>query len=117
MRDIVTDPTYLDLSLPAGARLRHHVPSTHNAFAYIFEGEARFGPDAGQPVAAGNLVILGEGEHVRVQAEDQAARLLLVAGRPLGEPVAWGGPIVMNTELELQQAFAAYQDGTFLDRP
>ena len=115
VRDIVTEPTYLDLRLPANGELEHPVPRPHNAFAYLFEGEARFGPDGGQPVGAGHLVIFGAGDGVQVRATDQAARLLLVAGRPLGEPVAWGGPIVMNTDEELRRAFADYQDGTFLD--
>ena len=83
--------------------------------AYVFEGQASPGDHPAAPVDAGNLVIFGAGDLVRIQAPNRDARFLLVAGRPLAEPVAWGGPIVMNTDQELRQAFEDHQRGTFLD--
>ena len=114
VQEIVTDPTYLDVSLPGGATLKHPVPAGHNVFAYVFEGQASPGPGAGTTAAAGQLVIFGEGDSVQVRAPNQDARFLLIAGRPLGEPVAWGGPIVMNTDEQLRQAFQEYHNGTFI---
>lgn len=116
VQDIVTDPLYVDVTLAPGASLTAGVTPGHNAFAYVFEGEARFGEalDA-PPVDARHLVVFDDGDAVRATGGDEAGgRLLLVAGRPLREPVAWRGPIVMNTEAELRQAFEAYRKGTFL---
>jgi redox-sensitive bicupin YhaK (pirin superfamily) len=106
------DPTYLDVSLPAGGRFAQAVPEGHSAFVYVFEGTANVGDTA---VGQNSLAVLGAGgEAVAVAADgDGPARLLLVAGRPLNEPVARYGPFVMNTRAELQQAFADYQAGRF----
>ena len=114
VQDIATDPLYLDLSLQAGAELTLDVGAVRNAFAYLYRGAARLGPAAGRTVTARELAIFGPGDQVRVLAGDAEVRLLLVAGKPIREPVAWGGPIVMNTQEELRQAFAEYEDGTFL---
>ncbi|SFN06007.1 hypothetical protein SAMN05660284_00435 [Formivibrio citricus] len=104
----VTEPLYLDIHLPAGARCSHPVPSTHNAFLYAYRGELEV---AGERVAERRMAILAnDGEAVEIQAI-QASRVLLIAGRPLGEPIAQHGPFVMNTEEELQQAVADYQMG------
>jgi redox-sensitive bicupin YhaK (pirin superfamily) len=105
------DPTYLDVSLPAGGRFEQAVPAGHNAFVYVFEGTAQVGDTT---VGQNSLAVLGVGETVTVAADgDGPARLLLVAGRPLNEPVARYGPFVMNTQAELQQAFGDYQAGRF----
>lgn len=109
-----TSPTYLDLQLGAGDRFEHALPSGHTVFAYVYEGSARFGD--GQDAAtvqAGELVVLGEGEAVALEGRDADTRLILVAGQPLGEPVARYGPFVMNTQEELRQAFADFQSGRF----
>jgi redox-sensitive bicupin YhaK (pirin superfamily) len=105
------------VSMPAGRSFEQPVPRGHAAFAYVFEGEAILGTDAagaGTPVAAVRLALLGDGEIVGVRTADRAARLLLVSGRPLGEPVARHGPFVMNTRDEIQQALRELREGTFI---
>ena len=113
VRDIVTDPTYLDVELPAGGAFATPVPRGHTAFCYVVDGGLRL---AEGPLAAGSMVVLGDGDEVVLAAGDAGARCLLAAGRPLREPIAWWGPIVMNTEEELRTAIADYRDGTFVAR-
>lgn len=111
--DVVIDPEYLDVALPAGAEFVHPVGVGYTALAYVHGGVAEFAPG----VEAGNAttVLFGEGDHVRIRATgEETARFLLVSGRPLREPIAWRGPIVMNTDEELRHAFAEYRDGTFV---
>jgi len=108
------DPEYLDVSLKPGARFEHAVKPGHTVFAYVFEGEGYFGPDAKQAHGDGSLLLLGPGDTVLVRAESKPARFLLVSGKPLGEPIAWSGPIVMNTPEELRQAFEEFENGTFI---
>jgi hypothetical protein len=120
IRDILTDPLYVDLSAPPGARFVQPIPRGHTVFAFVFEGRACFpSADGADDTCVGehSLVVLGDGDTVRLTTRDEAARLLLVAGKPLGEPVAWRGPIVMNTEAELEQAFEDYRNGTFARMP
>jgi hypothetical protein len=105
---VATDPTYLDISLAPGARYSHALPKEHNAFAYIFEGSAVIG---GKDVAKSQLAVLSQGQTVEIAAGTEAGRLILVAGRPLREPVAKYGPFVMNTAAEIHQAIADYQSG------
>jgi len=111
VRDVVIDPTCLDVTLPAGASFTAPVTRGHTAFAYVFEGAARCN---GSRIDAGHLALLGDGDEIDIAAPDAAARFLLVAGKPLGEPVAWWGPIVMNSEAELRTARDEYQRGTFV---
>jgi len=112
--DVVIDPTYADLSLPAGAELRLPTPRGHTAFAYVIEGAAHFDEARSRAVPDRHLVLLDDGDEVILSASDTPARLLFIAGKPLGEPVAWRGPIVMNTEQELRTAFEEYRNGTFI---
>ena len=114
VRDLVGDPEYLDVALPGSAGFIHSVAKGHTAFAYVLEGEGRFEPGQKQAVGAENLLLYGEGEKVSIQSEKAGLRFILVSGRPLREPVAWRGPIVMNTEAELDVAFAEYRKGTFI---
>ncbi len=111
--DVVTEPEYLDVELAAGAVFHHPVPRGHTAIAYVIGGEAQFGGDG---VMRDNttLVVLGDGDEVVVESGRKPARFLLVSGRPLREPVAWHGPIVMNTQEELRQAFRELEEGTFI---
>ena len=114
-----TDPTYLDLSLEPGAEWVQPLKADHAAFLYVFEGAVKVGVGAAASVVgAQQLAVLTEGEEVRITgasagAGGKSARAILVAGRPLREPVAKYGPFVMNTREELQQAFQDYQSGRF----
>jgi len=128
---IAADPRYLDISVPAGRRKSFKVETTRHAFAYVFEGSGTF-RDASQPQAVqtdriqpdgseqkdmvGNraLVLFDRGDEVTVQAGPAGIRFLLVSGQPLKEPVAWQGPIVMNTPEELRLAYAELHNGTFI---
>jgi len=107
---IATDPVFADLALPAGGSFSLALPSGHNAFIYPFEGEALIG-DPVRAVPRGSLAVLGPGDGVAVAAGASPARMLLVAARPLNEPVARYGPFVMNTQAEIRQAIADYQAG------
>jgi redox-sensitive bicupin YhaK (pirin superfamily) len=108
-----TDPTYLDVALDAGAQYVHTLPEQHAAFMYVFEGSVRVGNSS--VVKTGELVVLGEGAEVRLTGESkgQASRAIVVAGRPLHEPVARYGPFVMNTREQLIQAVEDFQKGKF----
>jgi quercetin 2,3-dioxygenase len=113
VRDIVIVPQYLDVSVPADKLFVHPVPKGHTVFVYVIEGQARFGAEK-KTVTTDHLALFADGEAVKVQTEDQNVRFLLIAGKPIGEPVAWYGPIVMNTQAELHAAFEEYRNGTFL---
>ncbi len=109
-----TEPVYLDIALQAGAKWRHALPEGHNAFLYAFEGVLAVGEgDDARALEAQELAILGGGDTLILSAGEAPARLLLVAGRPLREPVMRHGPFVMNTRQELMQAFVDYQEGRF----
>jgi redox-sensitive bicupin YhaK (pirin superfamily) len=114
VRDVVAAPEYLDITVDAGSVYEHPTPVGHTAFIYGVEGEAVVGSGETHTVAQGQVALLGDGNSVRVAAQDQAFRYLLVSGKPLGEPVAWQGPIVMNSQGELKAAFREYRDGTFV---
>jgi hypothetical protein len=111
---VATDPLYLDIALPASVTASVPVEAEHNAFAYVFEGSARIGAEA-QLVERGQLAVLSLGDTVTVEGgPNGGGRLILVAGRPLREPVAKYGPFVMNTPQEIHQAIADYQAGRFV---
>ena len=130
---IAADPTYIDVTVPPGKRKRLPVEKTRHAFAYVFSGSGKFcnasaplavpteslgWADTALPAEADNrsLILFDTGDDVEVQAGEDGIRFLLVSGKPLQEPVAWYGPIVMNTQAELQQAFEELQKGTFLKK-
>ncbi|MGO9639043.1 MAG: pirin family protein [Terracidiphilus sp.] len=128
---VAADPRYVDISVPPGKRKRIKVETTRNAFAYVFAGVGTF-RDASDPRAVltesavdpnaapiydaknHSLVLFNRGDEIVVQAGPEGIRFLLVSGKPLEEPVAWYGPIVMNTQQQLQQAFQELEKGTFL---
>lgn len=110
-----TEPTYLDIMLPKGTELEQPLPSGHTAFVYVFEGAATIGDaPAGGRVERGQLAVLSKGETVIMSNHGTAeSRLLLVAGRPLNEPIARHGPFVMNTDGEIRQAIDDFRAGLF----
>jgi hypothetical protein len=112
---ITIEPEYLDVGIEPGASWSHSTPVGHTYFAYLFAGEAVFGA-AGEPMAAGGgtVVLFGDGGFVSFAAGVAGARFLLVGGRPLREPIAWRGPIVMNTSEELALAWRELDEGTFI---
>jgi redox-sensitive bicupin YhaK (pirin superfamily) len=129
--EVAAEPTYLDVTVPAGCRKALPVATVRNAFAYVFAGHGQIcnvsaplavptepagWADTAPPADADNrsLVLFDRGDEVTVQAGEEGIRFLLISGKPLQEPVAWYGPIVMNTQEELRQAFAELDRGTFL---
>lgn len=111
---VATQPVYQDIGLAAGIAYSAPVPATHQAFVYVFEGSVQAGPAGSRHrVERGQMAVLGSGDHLELVAESDGARLLLIAGLPLREPVARYGPFVMNTPQEIQQAFMDYQNGRF----
>lgn len=109
-----TEPLYLDVSLSPGSAWTCPLPAGHNAFAYVFEGDASLGEgEDARAVELQQLAVLGGGSRLQMRAGAQGARLIVVAGRPLREPIARHGPFVMNTREELMQAFVDYQEGRF----
>ncbi|HEX6977697.1 MAG TPA: pirin family protein [Alphaproteobacteria bacterium] len=107
---IATDPVYLDVALPAGQVFAHALPVGHTAFIYLYDGAVSVG---GTALRRGDLGVLGDGTRVEIESSGRPARLLLVAGRPLREPIARWGPFVMNTPEQIRQAIADYQMGRF----
>ena len=105
---------YLDVEMPAGAEWTFDNDKDATLFIYILQGEGRFGPDEGSPVPEKHAVLFGEGERFQAEAGSQGIRFLLLSGKPLREPVAWGGPIVMNTRAELDLAFRELDEGRFI---
>jgi quercetin 2,3-dioxygenase len=109
-----TDPTYLDIRVDAGADFTLPLPAGHSAFIYVYEGSAAVGVGReAATIGAQELAVLGDGNEVRLEGRAPRTRAILVAGRPLREPVARYGPFVMNTREEIMQAFADYQSGKF----
>jgi redox-sensitive bicupin YhaK (pirin superfamily) len=114
VRDVVVEPEYLDVILEPGADLEHPTPPGHTVFAYAVNGRGKVGPNGTHELGRGQLALFANGGSVLAKASDVPFRFLLVSGKALGEPVAWSGPIVMNTREELAAAFREYQDGTFI---
>jgi redox-sensitive bicupin YhaK (pirin superfamily) len=112
MQRDVTEPLYLDLRMPAGTHFAQSLPATHNAFIYVFRGSVHVGETA-VPLARMAILANAAGSDGVVISADADSRVLLIAGRPLGEPIAQYGPFVMNTEAEIQQAVRDYQAGKF----
>jgi len=111
--NIATDPLYLDLHLDAGASAQIDVPEAHNAFVYIYEGVAKVGEGPSSELLRGDLGVTTLGGKVRVSAPQAATRLILVAGKPLNEPVAKYGPFVMNTQAQIVEAVEDFRSGRF----
>ena len=131
VRDIVIEPEYLDFTIPSKTNFTYPVKGGRTAFAYIIEGKGYFDQNRDSYafeveganyfdfkreclMGAENLIIFDDGDEVAISTEENPVRFLFVSGRPIGEPVAWYGPIVMNTQEELRIAFEEYQNGTFI---
>jgi redox-sensitive bicupin YhaK (pirin superfamily) len=113
---IVTAPEMLDVKLPKSGRFTRAVPSTHNVFAYVIEGEAKLGPQ-GKRVPRGQLAVFGPGETIVASSDaSEGTRFLLLAGKPVNEPVARYGPFVMNTDAEIRKAIEDYRSGRLVER-
>jgi redox-sensitive bicupin YhaK (pirin superfamily) len=131
VRDVVVDPEYLDVTIPAGTTFSRPIKRVYTAFAYVIEGAGYFDPERNaysHEVIGANyfdfkrqcactvedLVLYGDGDEVVISTQEIPVRFLLVSGKPIGEPVAWYGPIVMNTQEELRVAFEEFEKGTFI---
>lgn len=113
VQGIATRPLYWDISLAPDTRYSPLVPDSHQAFLYFFQGDAMVGPNDGHHAEQGQMTVLGSGNTIEIHSGSKGARLLLIAGQPLREPVARYGPFVMNTQDEIHQAFQDYREGRF----
>ncbi|MFX1551393.1 MAG: pirin family protein [Promethearchaeota archaeon] len=114
VQDIVTDPEYLDITISPQSEFIHTLNEGYNIIAYVIEGEGYFDDEKKELIKNETLIIYRDGNMVNISTEDNEVRFLLISGKPLKEPVAWRGPIVMNTNEELRIAFEEYQNGTFI---
>jgi len=129
--DVVIEPLYMDVTIPAGADLRFPVPKGHTVMAYVIDGKGQFAPESDPfafdvegssyfdlerdcQIGPKSLIVFGDGDGLAITGGDAGVRFLLIAGKPIGEPVAWHGPIVMNTQEELREAISDLQRGTFI---
>jgi len=108
--EIAIQPIYFDVTLPVGGHFDQSIPAGHNAFIHLIEGRLSI---ECQEILPGSLAVLGEGDHLNAQAGEEGARFLLIAGKPINEPVARSGPFVMNTDEQLREAYADYRSGKF----
>jgi redox-sensitive bicupin YhaK (pirin superfamily) len=114
VKDIIADPVYFDVSVPENTAYSLKVNPDYTVFAFVFEGEGFFDESLDKPIKKGQLVKLTGGDQIKLTTTDHKTRFILVSGKPLNEPVAWRGPIVMNTDEELDVAFREYRNGTFI---
>jgi redox-sensitive bicupin YhaK (pirin superfamily) len=114
VQDLVVDIEYLDITIAPGIEFEHDIKKEHKAFAYIINGSGYFEPGNKASIGKEHLIIFKDGDNVKIKANYKELRFLLISGKPLGEPIAWNGPIVMNTREELEVAFEEYRNGTFI---
>jgi hypothetical protein len=114
VEDIVADPDYFDVDMPPNSEFIIPVNRDYKVFTYLFEGSAKFDAIRTEPLRAGQGALFGKGPQVRATTGSSRARFILIAGKPIGEPIAWRGPIVMNTEAELTQAFKELREEKFI---
>ncbi len=115
--DVMIEPEYLDVYIPANEVFSHQTPENHTVFTYIHAGQGCFDDTTTDLLGNNTLVLFTGGNLVTISAGAEGVRFLLVSGKPLKEPIAWGGPIVMNTQEELQLAFDEFNNGTFVKHP
>ena len=114
VQDIITEPEFLDLAIGPDKVYEHPVREGHTVFCYVIQGEGSFEKEKNQVIGIETVVLFEDGNRIQVSTGKDPVRFLLISGRPLGEPVAWQGPIVMNTQKELEEAFEEYRKGTFI---
>ena len=117
VKEIIADPTYLDISIPPNKTFSQPINRGYAAFAYIFEGEGLFDAEeinSGKPISSPHMIVFGNGDFVSAHAVDKGIRFLLVSGKPLNEPIARWGPFVMNTQAEIEQTLEELENGTFI---
>jgi redox-sensitive bicupin YhaK (pirin superfamily) len=114
VKGIIIDPEYLDVMIPAKAEFKHPTKHGHTVFTYVIEGQGYFDEAKINPIGNGSVCLYEDGDHITVTTGGEPVRFLFISGKPIREPVAWYGPIVMNTDKELQLAFEEYQNGTFI---
>ncbi len=112
--DVVTNPEYLDVTVPPKSLFKHPASQGRTVLAYVIEGEGQFESDSERMLGPEQLAVFADGDTILVKTGEKPVRFLLISGLPIGEPVAWYGPIVMNTQEELRTAFEEYQNGTFI---
>jgi redox-sensitive bicupin YhaK (pirin superfamily) len=113
VKDVVIEPEYYDVQLPPNTTFSHPTKEKHTVFAYVHDGNGHFDEESVELLGNHSLVLYDQGEQVCVSAGSGGLSFLLIAGKPLGEPIAWRGPIVMNSQEELTLAFDEYKAGTF----
>ena len=111
---IIIDPEYLDVTVPAKAAFEHPTRRGHTVLAYVIEGQGYFDDTKKRSIGNGTVCRYTDGDYINVTTAEESVRFLLISGKPIGEPIAWYGPIVMNTDEELQLAFEEYRNGTFI---
>ena len=114
VEDLIADPVYFDISIPAGNEFVIDVHKGYTVFALVYEGEAYFDDDKNEKIKFSECALFQDGTNVKVTTATEHVRFLLISGKPINEPIAWGGPIVMNTDEELNRAFKEYRDGNFI---
>jgi len=114
LENIIADPDYFDVEMPAHTEFITSVNTDYTVFAYLFEGRAHLDDSRSEPLRAGQGALFGKGPHVKITSGKTSARFILIAGKPIGEPVAWRGPVVMNTEAELTLAFKELRENKFI---
>lgn len=112
-QDISGNPIYVDISMQPAKTFSTDIPEKYNSFCYLFKGEITVGTDDSL-IKEGSMIVFDSGSIINITTSSKEARFVLFAGKPLGEPIAWRGPIVMNTNAELDVAFQEYYDGTFI---
>jgi redox-sensitive bicupin YhaK (pirin superfamily) len=113
VEDITIDPEYLDVTVPPGSEFLHPTIKGHTVFAYVIDGRGYFSQEK-DAFSNETLILFEDGDRIWVSTEEKPVRFLLISGKPLNEPIAWQGPIVMNTQAELQLAFEEYRQGRFI---
>jgi redox-sensitive bicupin YhaK (pirin superfamily) len=114
VKGVITDPVYLDVSISPESEFKHSIPNGHNVFAYILEGEGYFDETKTQLINKGHLIVFGPGDQVVISTKNEPVRFLLIAGKPIREPVAWQGSIVMNTNEEIRKTYDELRRNTFI---